>query len=69
MIATFQNTGRQRGNGEVVIAVEDADDDPRHPEQDDDREEDARQANRERPVVAQVPEEPITHARRARRAP
>ena len=47
MIAMFQNDRRQRRNGEVVVAVEDPDDDPGEPEQDDDREEHAREADGE----------------------
>jgi hypothetical protein len=41
MIARFQATGAERRNGELVVAVEDPDEDPRHAEERDDREEDA----------------------------
>ena len=58
--------GGQRRHGEVVVRVEDPDDDAGEAEQDDDREEDAREADREVGVSARVAEQ--ADDRRARRA-
>ena len=66
MIATFQTTGRERRDGEVVVGVEDPDDDPGDAEQRDDREEHLREPDRERAVVARVAED-ADHVRRERR--
>ena len=54
---------RQRRNGEVVVAVEDPDDDSGDAEQRDDREEHAREPDRERTVVTWVAEQ-VDHPRR-----
>ena len=51
MIARFQTTGVSAGIGELVVAVEDPDDDPGDAEQRDDREEHAREPDRELRVV------------------
>ena len=51
MIAMFQKTGVSAGTGEVVVAVEDPDDDPRQAEQHDDREEHAREPDGEMSVA------------------
>ena len=47
---------RERRQREVVVRVEDPDDDPGEAEQDDDREEDARETDRELVVAAGIPE-------------
>ena len=63
MIARFQNDRRERRHGEVVVAVEDPDDDPGDAEQRDDREQHAREPDRERAVVARIAED-ADHPRR-----
>ena len=47
MIATFQKNGEIAKAREAVVAVEDPDDHPRDPEQDQDREQDLGQRHRE----------------------
>ena len=47
---------RQRRDGEVVVGVEDPDDDPREPEQHDDREEHPREPDGEIEVAAGIAE-------------
>jgi hypothetical protein len=48
--------GRQRRDREMLVAVQDPDHDPRQPEQDDDREEHAREPDRQRLVAAGISE-------------
>jgi hypothetical protein len=55
--------GRDRRNGEMVVAVEDPDDDARDAQQCDDRKEHARQSDRERLVVSRIAED-TDHPRR-----
>ena len=57
MIARFQATGVSAGTEKSLVAVEDPDDDARDAEQRDDREEHARETDRELPVAAGIAEE------------
>ena len=64
MIAMFQKTGVSAGHGEVVVAVQDPDDDPGEAEQHDDREEHAREPDRE--IVPPVAERGASPTARSR---